>query len=141
MYNEVPPNIDTDFVILVSDTCKQWKIDRYSINFDYSVDIHQNVSILGSEYQKLPFQIGIVSGYFSCLICRMVTFKHFPKKIGGMFRYIGNDMLATPENFDYLYQMNQDRMDIGDHGDPLLDAYQSYYKIRQRSDKINELLK
>jgi len=131
---------NTAYHTFVHLTLTQWGVKDYTINTDMTVDINTDVSLLGIPNLEVPFQIGIVWGYFSCLICGFESFKGFPRKVYGTFRCISNEIIHSQENFDYLYTLEPSKIDIGDRGDPFHDAYQQYVKGRMRCDNINEIL-
>jgi len=46
--------------------CKEYDIEYYSINFDGSIDVDDDVDLRYRHLEKIPLKFGTVTGYFTC---------------------------------------------------------------------------
>lgn len=70
---------------------KEVGINRYTINQNMSVDVHEGVCIW-SDIKKLPIQFNEVFGYFSCSNGSLTTLEGVPKVVQGDFNCSSNNL-------------------------------------------------
>ena len=64
---------------------KNYKIKKYTINEDGSVDVDGNVNLSYKGLTEIPFNFNKVSGIFNCAENKLTSLKGAPKKVGGDF--------------------------------------------------------
>ena len=78
----------------INAACKEYKIENYTINDDYSIDVNGDVSISHRSLTKIPFKFNIVSGNFSCSLNNLTTLEGSPKRVGGNFYCSINELIT-----------------------------------------------
>jgi hypothetical protein len=74
--------------------CKEYKIENYTINDDFSIDVDGNVSIC-FRIDKIPLNFNRVSGYFHCQVNKeLKSLIGCPQWVGGEFNCGGNDLTS-----------------------------------------------
>lgn len=76
----------------IRNICKNAGIKNYHINDDYSVDVNEDVCLVGFQSNQLPFQFGKVMGDFDCRRSLLTTLKGSPVYVGGNFRVTDNEL-------------------------------------------------
>ena len=80
----------------IHDICKKYKIKKYTINQDGSIDVDSNVNLSKMNLTELPLKFNKVSGFFSCYSNQLTTLEGSPNYVGGYFD-CGNNQLTTLE--------------------------------------------
>jgi hypothetical protein len=75
--------------------CKEYYIENYTINDDYSIDVDGKVDFFGKPLTKLPFIFNVVMN-FDCSANNLTTLEGSPKRVSGYF-YCNNNNLTTLE--------------------------------------------
>ncbi len=70
----------------------QYKIKKYTINDDLTVDIEGSVDLSYSGFEKLPFKFGKVTGSFIIRSCNIETLEGCPYEVGGNFDCSNNNL-------------------------------------------------
>ena len=88
--------------------CKQYSIENYTINDDYSIDVYGNVNLSGFALTKIPIKFNIVKGYFICNGNRLENLENSPRRAMGNFFCInqyGNlkSLKGAPEYVAYNF--------------------------------------
>jgi hypothetical protein len=65
---------------LIADVCKKLNISHYSINWDNTIDVFQDIDIVGIMH-KLPIAINYLDGSFNCAGVELTSLVGFPKII------------------------------------------------------------
>ena len=90
--------------------CKEYYIENYTINDDYTIDVDGDVG--GNFMIKIPLKFNKVSRHFDCSNTMLETLEGSPKEVGGSF-YCSSNMLETlegsPESIggDFICRDNQ----------------------------------
>ena len=63
----------------------KYKVKKYTINDDLTVDVDGNVMLNSRRLYEIPFQFGNVTGCFTCYNNELSSLKHCPKYVGGYF--------------------------------------------------------
>ena len=63
----------------------KYKITKYTIDDNLVVDVDEYVWLRSKNLTSLPFQFGIVHGYFSCHHNQLTSLEHCPKVVKGNF--------------------------------------------------------
>lgn len=71
---------------------KYYKVKRYTINEDLSVDVNGNVDLSDNELDCLPIVFNTVSGNFIANRNNLKSFDGFPKKLGGSLSVSNNNI-------------------------------------------------
>ena len=66
-------------------------IEKYTINKDGSIDVHQSVYIIG-DYTKIPIKFNIVNGNFDCSDNNLKTLENAPNEVYGNVILNGNQL-------------------------------------------------
>ena len=69
----------------IEEICELYDIRNYTINDDGTVDVDNQVYLVGNALTKLPLKFGNVSGYFNCSNNELTTLEGSPKSVGGYF--------------------------------------------------------
>jgi hypothetical protein len=80
--------------VTIKDWCRKFKLIKYYINTDGSVDVNNNVNLYNLELEKLPIKFGKVGKKFNCADNLLTTLKGSPVKIGLDF-FCGDNKLKT----------------------------------------------
>jgi hypothetical protein len=108
--------------------CKYHKIENYTINDDFSINVDDNVQLYNKlKLKEIPLKFGNINGYFYCgdnyitslefgpkyvrgnFYCfsnKLTSLEHLPKYIGGDIYCSGNEIwsfIGIPDNFRELY--------------------------------------
>ena len=91
-----------DFLIseedVVQKACRAYwiELDKYSINYDSSIDVFGNVKFPDTArfLKELPFQFNKVTGDFDCSRLSLTTLKGSPLEVGGNFYCAFNPLLS-----------------------------------------------
>jgi hypothetical protein len=65
--------------------CKKYKIKKYIINPDGSIDVDDDVDLSYRELTKLPLKFNRVNGNFSCNNNQLTSLEGCPKEVCGSF--------------------------------------------------------
>lgn len=74
----------------INKLCKKYKIKKYTINPDGSIDVDGNVDMGFQHLTKLPLKFNKVSGDFVVGNNQLSTFEGCPNEIGGDFDFFSN---------------------------------------------------
>ena len=74
--------------------CRLYKIDKYHINSDGSVDVNGDVTITGYSFKELPIVFNNINGIFNCSRNALTTLKGSPKYVLDGF-YCDNNSLTS----------------------------------------------
>ena len=74
--------------------CKKYKIIKYTINDDMSIDVDGNVNLCSKKLKKLPLKFNYVSGNFLCSDNQLISLKGSPKEVGGNFDCSNNKLTS-----------------------------------------------
>lgn len=117
---------------LISQKCAYYKILRYTINDDGSIDVDQDVMLMGKKLSRIPLRFNKINGKFSirnnkilslegapnevtknfdCSMNKLNTLKHSPRIVGGDYNCSHNKLITLrycPEkiNGDFLCGYN-----------------------------------
>lgn len=95
--------------------CKQYKITKYTINDDYSIDVDGNVDINDNKLEEIPIKFNKVTGYFSCVGNFLTDLENSPRWVGGNFfcqRQYDNSLKSLKGAPDYVeYRFECDNND------------------------------
>lgn len=97
---------------LIKDTCLQYKIENYSINPDFSVDVDGNVDLFSRNLSILPLKFGRVLGNFNVQNNLLTTLYGAPVAVGGNFNCYHNlltNLISSPKwvGADFFCYNNQ----------------------------------
>jgi len=67
---------------LIDDVCKKYNIRNYNINDDLSVDVADDVDLVGRKMTKIPLKFGQIEGLFDCSHNKLTTLIGCPKIVG-----------------------------------------------------------
>jgi hypothetical protein len=94
----------------IDSKCTMYGIENYTINEDGSIDVDDNVMILGCIFEKLPIKFNKVSGNFYCCNGDLISLDGCPEEVGGVFDCSGNmlkSLIGSPKivgvTFDCSY--------------------------------------
>ena len=97
-------------MLTLKDEIKNWldehKIENYTINADLTIDIGGNVYLHSRNLKKLPYQFGIVNGFFDCINNELTSLEHCPKTVDGHFYCYDNPLNSIKELFDIQVKGN-----------------------------------
>lgn len=65
--------------------CKQYGIEKYTINDDYSIDVDGSVELSHKRLTKIPVKFNIVNGYFACNGNSLENLENSPRRVMGNF--------------------------------------------------------
>ena len=60
-------------------------VKNYTIRDDGIVDVNGDVNLKSKGLQSIPIQFGHVSGYFTCVGCKLTSLTGAPQSVGGYF--------------------------------------------------------
>lgn len=72
------------------------RINDYFINDDLTVDVNDDVYLIGKGLTEIPIQFGKVTGHFFCRDNKLTTLKGSPYYVGGSF-YCDDNLLTSLE--------------------------------------------
>ena len=144
--------------------CKRYKINRYTVNDDGSIDVDGSVNLVGKLDGDIPFNFRYVSGDFYCMASKLTSVVGSPKRVDGDFYCSRNkitSLIGGPESVGGdFYCNNNDIMSfegfpksIGDdfdcYGTPIYQIwllFEDYSKIELFNDydiirNVDELCK
>ncbi len=75
--------------------CVQYKIEKYSINNDGSIDVVGDVDISKSKLTNIPLIFNRVSGFFSCCTNDLTSLDGCPVEVGDFFDCSENPNLTS----------------------------------------------
>jgi hypothetical protein len=78
----------------IKDWLDTYKITRYRINDDLTVDVDGNVNLTGKDLYELPVQFNKVNGYFWCDHNYLTSLKGSPYELEGPFHCGGNNLTS-----------------------------------------------
>lgn len=81
----------------IDSMCKDYKIEKYHINSDGTIDVDGDVILMSMKLTKLDIDFNKVSGDFICHDNKLTTLKGSPRFIGGSFDCSYNKL----SNLDY----------------------------------------
>jgi hypothetical protein len=76
----------------IDDICKEYGIQKYTINPDGTVDVDVHVDLSFKRLEKLPLKFGKVSGNFWCHNNQLTSLEGCPNTVGGNFRCYNNQL-------------------------------------------------
>jgi hypothetical protein len=79
----------------IESICKEYKIKKYTINPDGSIDVNGDVNLSNKGLTKLPLKFGKVTGYFDCAYNKLTTLDGCPIYVGGNFSCNYNKLITT----------------------------------------------
>jgi hypothetical protein len=78
----------------IDQDCKDYHIEKYTINSDGSIDVDENVNIIKRRIELLPLRFNIVNGYFNCSNNGLTSLLGCPTKINGGFYCDYNELTS-----------------------------------------------
>lgn len=99
--------------------CKQYGIENYTINDDYSIDVDSNVELSYKSLTKIPVKFNIVNGYFACNGNFLENLENSPRRVMGNFFCINQynnslkSLKGAPEYVAYNFDCH-DNVDLTD---------------------------
>ncbi len=80
----------------IHEFCIRHKIGTHTINNDGSINVLDNVKIIGERFidGKLPIRFNIVKGDFSCTSCALTSTEGFPNEVSGEFNCSHNNLTS-----------------------------------------------
>lgn len=86
-------NIEKDYLkSLINIVCEIYRIDNYTINDDYSIDVHGRVDLSNKELYEIPLKFNNIYGDFLINMNNLTSLKNSPKYIEGGFSCYSNDL-------------------------------------------------
>jgi len=79
----------------IESICKEYKVKKYTINPDGSIDVNGDVNLSNKGLTKLPLKFGKVTGYFDCAYNKLTTLDGCPIYVGGNFSCNYNKLITT----------------------------------------------
>lgn len=99
--------LSKDKIDHITNLCKEYKIENYTINTDGSIDVDGNVNIAQRKLKEIPIHFNKVSGNFICFQNKLKSLNGCPNEVGGDFLCYGNSLITLkgvpkniPGNFD-----------------------------------------
>ena len=91
---------------------KKFGIENYTINNDGTIDVDGYVTLYNRGLTKIPFEFGVVTGYFDCSFNQLTSLEGCPKEVGGYFDCYKNnfrDLIGGPQEVggNYVCYNNQ----------------------------------
>ncbi len=127
----------------ISDFLFDLNIQRFKINDNFDVDIHESISLQGMGLTELPFKFGSISGYFDCYNNKLTDLGYLPKVINKSIDFRFNDLISNI----FLSNIKGDiYTSIIDNGVKLSEAGRVlnkdvFIKLNKRSSIIKEILR
>lgn len=84
--------------IEIKKICKLYKINNYTINSDYSIDVDGDVIISSKNLVEIPLRFNRVEGCFDCSFNSLINLNNSPSYVGGNF-------LCQNQYFDRLHSL------------------------------------
>ena len=84
----------------ISDICKKYDIENYTINPDGSIDVNGNVNLSTFNLTELPLTFNYVSGYFICSNNYLTSLKGSPRIIEHNFSCTNNNITSLIDGPD-----------------------------------------
>lgn len=84
----------------ISDICKKYDIENYTINPDGSIDVNGNVNLSTFNLTELPLTFNYVSGYFICSNNYLTSLKGSPRIIEHNFSCTNNNITSLTDGPD-----------------------------------------
>lgn len=97
----------------IHDTCVHYGIDKYDINPDGSIDVHDNVDLSKRGLVKIPIKFNKVFGYFDCSENDLITLEGCPKYVGGWFDCSFNNLtslIGGPNEIKKFYDCDENNL-------------------------------
>ena len=110
----------------IDEICRQYDIRNYTINDDGSVDVDNQVYLVGNDLTKLPLKFGNVSSSFNCSNNELTTLEGSPKSVGGYFKCVNNkltNLKGGPEKVDSYFDCERNELTTLKDGPKLVGAY------------------
>ena len=90
---------------------ENYKIENYTFNDDFSIDVNGNVDLSFKDLTKLPFKFRNVSGDFDCRYNNLTSLEGSPKTVGCGFYCSANNLESlegSPETvgLDFICRSN-----------------------------------
>ena len=82
--------------------CSKYKIENYTINDDYTIDVAGKVSFYYMGLSKLPLKFNRVSGYFDCSFNKLTTLEGGPKEVDADFHCCDNQLTTLEGGPEYV---------------------------------------
>lgn len=125
--------------------CSKYRIEKYTINSDLSIDVSGNVRFGEHDLTHIPLKFGIVRGcfslygcgdlislknapyhvdsYFDCDFNKLTSLQYAPVYVGGYFTAIENNLTSL----DYLPEIIKGSIHVGSN--PFVENDELYRKI------------
>ena len=81
---------------------KKFKITKYTLNEDGSIDCDQDVSLDYRNLTKIPFKFNRINGYFTVARNELISLKNCPKYVGGSFDCYYNQLTSLEFGPEYV---------------------------------------
>lgn len=78
----------------IDSLCKKYKIEKYTINENLSLEVEGDVSFRNHNLTHLPLKFSTTSGDFDCSDNRLVSLEGSPTEVGGNFYCSSNELLT-----------------------------------------------
>jgi Leucine-rich repeat (LRR) protein len=95
----------------IKDWLSQYGISNYTIHDNLVVDVHESVWLSNNNLTSLPFQFGVIKGYFYCDYNQLTSLKHCPKEVHRNFSCSGNNLTSL----EYCPKIIKDRFWCDDY--------------------------
>jgi hypothetical protein len=93
--------------------CKEYKIKKYTINSDGSIDVDGDVRFFDMEITELPIKFNKVSGNFICSYNHLSTLEGAPSSVSGGFDCFSNHLTSlkgSPTTVGTYYYCGRNRL-------------------------------
>lgn len=93
--------------------CKEYNITKYTINYDYSIDVDGHVDLANKNLTKIPIKFNNVTGFFSCVGNMLVDLENAPRRVERNFmcqhQYHGSfiSLKGAPEYVGFRFDFNE----------------------------------
>jgi len=91
IFESAEPNFPTTREEVI-EVCEKYKIEKYSINDDLSIDVDGDVYLDSQSLEHLPLKFNYVSGVFYCSYNKLKSLEGSPKTINGRFSCSNNEL-------------------------------------------------
>ena len=91
IFESASPNFPTTREEVI-EVCEKYKIEKYSINDDLSIDVDGDVYLDGQSLEYLPLKFNYIEGSFDCHFNELKSLEGCPEKVGGTFNCSFNQL-------------------------------------------------
>jgi hypothetical protein len=91
IFESASPNFPTTKEEVI-EVCEKYKIEKYSINDDLSIDVDGDVYLDSQSLEYLPLKFNYVSGNFNCFVNKLKTLEGSPQTVSRHFDCSDNDL-------------------------------------------------